>query len=41
MPISVNDREVPPPSDARVSLLDFVREHLELHGTKKGCNHDA
>ena len=41
MPISVNDREVPPPSDARVSLLDFVREHLELHGTKKGCNQGA
>ena len=29
------------PTDARVSLLDFVREHLELHGTKKGCNQGA
>jgi xanthine dehydrogenase YagT iron-sulfur-binding subunit len=26
------------PTDARVSLLDFLREHLGLHGTKKGCD---
>jgi xanthine dehydrogenase YagT iron-sulfur-binding subunit len=25
--------------DARVSLLDLLREHLDLTGTKKGCNH--
>ena len=25
--------------DARVSLLDLLREHLELTGAKKGCNH--
>jgi xanthine dehydrogenase YagT iron-sulfur-binding subunit len=24
--------------DARVSLLDLLREHLDLTGTKKGCN---
>jgi xanthine dehydrogenase YagT iron-sulfur-binding subunit len=24
--------------DARVSLLDLVREHLDLTGAKKGCN---
>ncbi len=41
MPIIVNGRGVPVPADARVSLLDFVREHLELHGTKKGCNQGA
>ncbi len=41
MPIIINSREVPVPADARVSLLDFVREHLELYGTKKGCNQGA
>lgn len=25
--------------DPRVSLLDLLREHLDLTGTKKGCNH--
>jgi xanthine dehydrogenase YagT iron-sulfur-binding subunit len=25
--------------DPRVSLLDFTREHLDLTGTKKGCDH--
>jgi xanthine dehydrogenase YagT iron-sulfur-binding subunit len=25
--------------DARVTLLDLLREHLELTGAKKGCNH--
>jgi xanthine dehydrogenase YagT iron-sulfur-binding subunit len=39
--IIVNGREVPVPTDARVSLLDFLREHLELYGTKKGCNQGA
>jgi xanthine dehydrogenase YagT iron-sulfur-binding subunit len=39
--IVVNGREVSVPADARVSLLDFVREHLELYGTKKGCNQGA
>jgi xanthine dehydrogenase YagT iron-sulfur-binding subunit len=29
------------PLDARVSLLDFLREHLGLHGTKKGCDQGA
>jgi xanthine dehydrogenase YagT iron-sulfur-binding subunit len=37
----INGRGVSPPSDARVSLLDFVREHLQLYGTKKGCNQGA
>ena len=26
------------PSDARVTLLDLLREHLHLIGTKKGCD---
>jgi xanthine dehydrogenase YagT iron-sulfur-binding subunit len=29
------------PTDVRVSLLDFLREHLHLHGTKKGCDQGA
>lgn len=37
----INGREAPAPVDARVSLLDFLREHLELYGTKKGCNQGA
>jgi xanthine dehydrogenase YagT iron-sulfur-binding subunit len=27
--------------DPRVSLLDLLRERLQLHGTKKGCNQGA
>lgn len=41
MPILINGREVAAPADPRVSLLDFLREHLELYGTKKGCNQGA
>ncbi|MGA2010199.1 MAG: 2Fe-2S iron-sulfur cluster-binding protein [Solirubrobacteraceae bacterium] len=41
MPIIINGREAPVPADARVSLLEFVREHLGLYGTKKGCNQGA
>jgi xanthine dehydrogenase YagT iron-sulfur-binding subunit len=41
VPIIINGSEAPVPADARVSLLDFVREHLELYGTKKGCNQGA
>ena len=41
MPMIINGRETQVPTDARVSLLDFVREHLELYGTKKGCNQGA
>ena len=37
----INGREVAAPPDPRVSLLDFLREHLELYGTKKGCNQGA
>lgn len=41
MPITVNgeQRELSP--DPRVSLLDLLREHLGLTGTKKGCNQGA
>ena len=41
MTICVNGTEVPPPVDARVSLLDLLREHLHLTGTKKGCDQGA
>jgi xanthine dehydrogenase YagT iron-sulfur-binding subunit len=41
MTIRVNDTEVPAPDDARVSLLDLLREHLHLTGTKKGCDQGA
>ena len=27
------------PDDPRVSLLDFLRQHVGLTGTKKGCDH--
>ena len=40
-PIWVNGRDVELPVDARVSLLDLLRETLHLHGTKKGCNQGA
>jgi xanthine dehydrogenase YagT iron-sulfur-binding subunit len=41
MTISINGRIVPLPSDPRVSLLDFIRDHLGLTGSKKGCNQGA
>jgi xanthine dehydrogenase YagT iron-sulfur-binding subunit len=41
MAISINGREVPVPSDPRISLLDLLRDHLGLTGTKKGCNQGA
>ena len=41
MPIIINDRPVDVPTDPRVSLLDLLREHLHLSGTKKGCNQGA
>ncbi len=41
MPIMVNGHSAALPDDARVSLLDFLRETLHLPGTKKGCNQGA
>ncbi|WJH38634.1 2Fe-2S iron-sulfur cluster-binding protein (plasmid) [Aliirhizobium terrae] len=41
MTMSVNGQAVTLPNDARVSLLDFLREDLHLSGTKKGCNQGA
>jgi xanthine dehydrogenase YagT iron-sulfur-binding subunit len=37
----INDREVDVTVDVRTSLLDLLREHLHLTGSKKGCNQGA
>jgi xanthine dehydrogenase YagT iron-sulfur-binding subunit len=39
--MTINGATVPLPDDPRVSLLDLLREHLHLTGTKKGCNQGA
>jgi len=41
MSININGASIELPSDTRVSLLDLVRDHLDLAGTKKGCNQGA
>jgi len=41
MSVTVNGVATPLPDDPRVSLLDFLREHRHLHGTKKGCDQGA
>lgn len=41
MAIRINGTEVAVPEDARVSLLDLLREGLHLTGTKLGCNQGA
>ncbi|WP_407530331.1 (2Fe-2S)-binding protein [Methylobacterium oryzisoli] len=41
MAIRVNGTEVTSPEDARISLLDLLRERLHLTGTKVGCNQGA
>ena len=35
----INGRQVSAAVDPRTSALDFLREHLGLTGTKKGCDH--
>jgi xanthine dehydrogenase YagT iron-sulfur-binding subunit len=37
--LSVNDRSVELALDPRTTLLDALRDHLGLMGTKKGCDH--
>ncbi len=39
VPLTINGREERLYLDARVTLLDSLREHLGLTGTKKGCDH--
>jgi xanthine dehydrogenase YagT iron-sulfur-binding subunit len=41
MAITINGTAFAPPDDPRVSLLDLLREHLHLPGSKKGCNQGA
>ena len=37
----VNGKSIEVEIDPRTSLLDLLRDHLELHGSKKGCNQGA
>ena len=39
MTLNVNGRERPLTLDLRTSLLDALRGHLRLTGSKKGCDH--
>ena len=41
MSITINGSKAQLPDDARVSLLDLLREHLYLSGAKKGCDQGA
>lgn len=41
MTIKINGQPHDLPADKRVSLLDLLRERLDLVGTKKGCNQGA
>jgi xanthine dehydrogenase YagT iron-sulfur-binding subunit len=37
--LTINDSSKPLTIDARTSLLDALREHIGLTGSKKGCDH--
>jgi xanthine dehydrogenase YagT iron-sulfur-binding subunit len=37
--LTINGQSQPLTIDSRVTLLDLLREHLRLTGTKKGCDH--
>ncbi|ARJ43193.1 (2Fe-2S)-binding protein [Pantoea alhagi] len=39
MRLHINGKEHPLALDARVTLLDALREHADLPGAKKGCDH--
>lgn len=39
MNLQVNGRAYPLTIDGRTSLLDALREHMNLKGSKKGCDH--
>lgn len=41
MNFTINGRAVSVEADIRTSLLDLLREHLHLTGSKKGCNQGA
>ncbi|MGC2637187.1 MAG: 2Fe-2S iron-sulfur cluster-binding protein [Acidobacteriaceae bacterium] len=41
MDLKINGKRIELDVDPRTSLLDLLRDHLELHGSKKGCNQGA
>jgi xanthine dehydrogenase YagT iron-sulfur-binding subunit len=41
MRFNINGRDLEITVDTRTSLLDLLRDHLQLSGTKKGCNQGA
>src|SRR5215216_3375879 len=41
VPFTVNGTAVVAQVEARVTLLDYLRDRLQLTGTKKGCNEGA
>ena len=41
MRFNINGRHLEVEIDTRTSLLDLLRDHLQLTGTKKGCNQGA
>ena len=41
MQFVVNGKAIEAEFDTRTSLLDLLRDHLDLYGSKKGCNQGA
>ena len=41
MHFTINGKPIEAEFDTRTSLLDLLRERLDLHGSKKGCNQGA
>ena len=41
MQFTINGRNYEMAADVRTSLLDLLRDHLHLGGTKKGCDQGA
>jgi ferredoxin len=41
MRLTINDESIEADVDVRTSLLDLLRDHVGLTGTKKGCNQGA
>ena len=41
MRFHINGKTIEAQFDLRTSLLDLLRDHLDLHGSKKGCNQGA
>ena len=41
MHFTINGQPIEIEADIRTSLLDLLRDHLQLTGTKKGCDQGA